>query len=47
MAANPAESAEETAFAILDEANTTASGVAAAFVDPATGDCVITAQAVG
>jgi hypothetical protein len=42
-----AQSAEETSFAILDDDNTTASGVAAVSVDPDTGDCVITAQAVG
>jgi hypothetical protein len=39
--------AREASFAILDGGNTTASGVGAASVNPATGDCVITAQALG
>jgi hypothetical protein len=37
----------ETSFAILDPDGTSASGVAAVSVRPATGDCVITAQATG
>ncbi len=47
MGVNATESAEETSFAILDGDGTTASGVAAASVDPETGECVINAQAVG
>jgi hypothetical protein len=39
--------AQEKSFAILDNGGTSASGVAAVSVDPATGDCVITAHAVG
>jgi hypothetical protein len=39
--------AREVSFAILDSENTSASGVAAVSVDPATESCVITAQAVG
>jgi hypothetical protein len=39
--------ATETSFAILDTGGASASGVAAALVDPAHGKCVVTAQAVG
>ena len=39
--------AREVSFAILDNENTSASGVAAVSVDPANSRCVITAQAVG
>jgi hypothetical protein len=37
----------ESSFAILDSENTTASGVAAVSVDPASESCVITAHATG
>jgi hypothetical protein len=39
--------AREASFAILDNENTSASGVAAVSVDPASNRCVITAQAMG
>ena len=38
---------QESSFAILDHDGDSASGVAAVSVDQATGNCVITAQAVG
>ena len=38
---------QETSFAILDHDGDSASGVAAVSVDQATGNCVITAEAVG
>jgi hypothetical protein len=39
--------ARETSFAILDPGHPSASGVAAALVDPAHGTCEVTVQAVG
>jgi hypothetical protein len=39
--------ARETSFAILDTGHPSASGVAAALVDPANGKCEVTVQAVG
>jgi hypothetical protein len=39
--------AQETSFAILHEADTSVTGVAAASVDPTTGDCVMSVQALG
>jgi hypothetical protein len=39
--------AREASFAILDSGRTSASGVAAAPVDPAHGKCEVTVQAVG
>jgi hypothetical protein len=39
--------AQETSFAILHEADASVTGVAAASVDPTTGDCVLSVQAVG
>ena len=39
--------AQETSFAILHEADASVTGVAAASVDPTTGDCVMSVQVVG